>query len=78
MAAVLRETAIYLRRHLVLEPWGTPPAGSPLGPLLTPPETSAGDDETVMAERRTPDVVPDPELLHEPEVPVSGGRVSAD
>jgi hypothetical protein len=24
VVAVLRETALYLRRHLVLEPWGTP------------------------------------------------------
>jgi AI-2E family transporter len=35
VVAVLRETAIYLRRHLVLEPWG-PPA-SPLG-VLNPPQ----------------------------------------
>lgn len=27
VAAVLRETIIYLRRHLVLEPWGTPSSG---------------------------------------------------
>src|SRR5215204_6496658 len=26
LAAVLRETVVYLREHLVLEPWGTPPA----------------------------------------------------
>ena len=25
IAAVLRETAVYLRRHLVLEPWGRVP-----------------------------------------------------
>ena len=30
IAAVLRETVVYLRRHLVLEPWGRPrPARSP-------------------------------------------------
>jgi predicted PurR-regulated permease PerM len=34
IAAVTRETVIYLRRHLVLEPWGTP-AGLPQ--LTTPP-----------------------------------------
>ncbi len=28
LAAVARETAVYLRRHLVLEPWGTPRAGA--------------------------------------------------
>jgi hypothetical protein len=27
VAAVIRETVVYLRRHLVLEPWGTPSAG---------------------------------------------------
>ncbi|MCZ4492109.1 MAG: family transporter [Conexibacter sp.] len=35
IAAMLRETVVYLRRHLVLEPWGTPSAvalsGSPPG-----------------------------------------------
>lgn len=39
IAAVVRETAIYLRRHLVLEPWG--PAADPLavagGPSPPPP-----------------------------------------
>lgn len=38
IAAVLRETAVYLRRHLVLEPWGT---ASPLvvsPPVKAPPE----------------------------------------
>jgi predicted PurR-regulated permease PerM len=32
VAAVIRETVVYLRRHLVLEPWGTrPPTTEPLG-----------------------------------------------
>ena len=31
IAAVLRETVVYLRRHLVLEPWGTPSAGALAG-----------------------------------------------
>jgi len=31
IAAVLRETVVYLRRHLVLEPWGTPAAGALAG-----------------------------------------------
>src|SRR3954451_1938444 len=35
IAAMLRETVVYLRRHLVLEPWGTPTvvalSGSPPG-----------------------------------------------
>ena len=28
---MLRETVVYLRRHLVLEPWGTPAAGALAG-----------------------------------------------
>jgi hypothetical protein len=43
LAAVVRETVVYLRRHLILEPWGAPAqnAGggtSPLGgtPALAP------------------------------------------
>jgi len=48
LAAVARETVVYLRRHLVLEPWGTPHARD-----LPPPEPArcpecdsevAGDD----------------------------------
>ncbi|HWT23877.1 MAG TPA: AI-2E family transporter, partial [Solirubrobacteraceae bacterium] len=31
IAAVLRETVVYFRRHLVLEPWGTPPAAALAG-----------------------------------------------
>ena len=31
IAAVLRETVVYLRRHLVLEPWSTAPAGALAG-----------------------------------------------
>jgi predicted PurR-regulated permease PerM len=36
IAAMLRETVVYLRRHLVLEPWGTPTLLS-LGGLSPPP-----------------------------------------
>ncbi len=32
LTAIARETVIYLRRHLVLEPWGTPPPPGPPGP----------------------------------------------
>jgi predicted PurR-regulated permease PerM len=50
LAAMLRETVVYLRRHLVLEPWGTPSALSLSGPA--PPDrrcaecgaTAARDD----------------------------------
>jgi predicted PurR-regulated permease PerM len=42
LAAVVRETVVYLRAHVVLEPWGTPTAaavaagGLPARPLLSP------------------------------------------
>ena len=41
IAAVLRETVVYLRRHLVLEPWNTPPAAALAGAgsgVAGPPE----------------------------------------
>ena len=42
LAAVLRETVVYLRQHLVLEPWGTPPAGAlGLGPPRHRPDAAA-------------------------------------
>jgi hypothetical protein len=31
LAALARETVLYLRRHLVLEPWGTPSAAEVVG-----------------------------------------------
>src|SRR6202012_3570121 len=37
VSAVLRETVLYLRRHLVLEPWGTF-AGPGTGVLAVPPD----------------------------------------
>jgi predicted PurR-regulated permease PerM len=39
IAAMIRETAIYLRRHLLMEPWGTPSAAA-----LTDTQTDAADD----------------------------------
>jgi hypothetical protein len=36
IAAVVRETVLYLRRHMVLEPWGATTSGAPLPPLLGP------------------------------------------
>src|ERR687897_965239 len=42
LAAVLRETVVYLREHLVLEPWGTPTAAD-LG--HTPPAAAPPPDE---------------------------------
>ena len=41
LAAVVRETVVYLRRHLVLEPWGT----APLPVDGPPPEPPRGEGE---------------------------------
>ncbi|TDW95404.1 putative PurR-regulated permease PerM [Kribbella pratensis] len=49
LAAVARETALYLRRHLMMEPWGTPtaavlranPPGSSAVTAATPPTAKA-------------------------------------
>jgi predicted PurR-regulated permease PerM len=41
IAAVLRETILHLRRHLILEPWGTPTAEALTGPDETPTATTA-------------------------------------
>ena len=49
LAAVLRETVVYLRQHLVLEPWGTPSAEA-LGLVPPVPPPAAGG-----AERRCPE-----------------------
>lgn len=40
IAAMLRETVVYLRRHLVLEPWGTPTAAALAGRATGPPPPS--------------------------------------
>jgi predicted PurR-regulated permease PerM len=50
IAAVVRETVVYLRRHLVLEPWGsTEPAAiagaGPAGPALPPPSAEEEREE---------------------------------
>ncbi len=44
IAAMLRETVVYLRRHTVLEPWGTPPAWALAGVGATgpPPRPASG------------------------------------
>lgn len=61
-AAVLRETVIYLRRHLVLEPWMT--AGPGAG-VDAPPQTS---DAT------RPETAPEHAPLVSPEVEVQDGE----
>ena len=53
IAAILRETAVYMRRHVRLEPWDLPsvaPAGPSFGPEPQPeappgPEPEAGEEE---------------------------------
>jgi predicted PurR-regulated permease PerM len=42
IAAVARETAVYLRRHLVLEPWNTPAAGALATATAPPPPVVVG------------------------------------
>ncbi|MEA2305088.1 MAG: hypothetical protein QOH43_2368, partial [Solirubrobacteraceae bacterium] len=42
LAAIARETGDYLRRHLVLEPWGTT---LPTGPLEDPDAEPPDPDE---------------------------------
>ena len=60
VSAVLRETVVYLRRHLVLEPWTTAvagvgaSAGLDLGPGGAPPGADAGADASGA------DAVPEP------------------
>jgi predicted PurR-regulated permease PerM len=78
VASVLRETIVYLRKHLVLEPWGTPsaaqlsapPEGGP-GTLLARDERSR-DPGDVDGVDRTPagDGARGDELPTEPEIPV--------
>jgi predicted PurR-regulated permease PerM len=52
IAAILRETIVYLRRHLVLEPWGTPSAQE-LG--KGPPGASANPGGEPPPDRRCPE-----------------------
>ncbi len=42
LAAIVRETVLYLRAHLVLEPWGTPSAAILRSPPRPPPVSDAG------------------------------------
>jgi predicted PurR-regulated permease PerM len=57
LAAIARETAVYLNRHLTLEPWGpTSPLALPVAPLREahppPPESDAPDEERGVASGR--------------------------
>jgi predicted PurR-regulated permease PerM len=51
VAAVIRETIVYLRRHLVLEPWGTPSVAE----LRRGPPVAAGPACTECGAARPPD-----------------------
>jgi predicted PurR-regulated permease PerM len=48
IAAVLRETVVYLRRHLIFEPWGTP-GPLVLGPPAAPPDPAPPPDPPPVA-----------------------------
>jgi len=63
IAAVVRETVVYLRRHLVLEAWGTAPVvvgAAPPGPGA-PSSTSPGPDQPSGPPPPTPPPGPDRE-----------------
>lgn len=47
LAAIVKETVLYLHRHLVLEPWGTPSAATLRhpAPVATPPPPSPGGSQ---------------------------------
>ena len=63
IAALARETVIYLRRHLVLEPWGTPSAAE---------LTGAGTGVT--GDPKTPDELPPTVESERDEVGAGAGR----
>jgi predicted PurR-regulated permease PerM len=62
VAAVLRETGLYLSRHMVLEPWGTQPPPAAAGPG----ESKGSSPER--AEAPIPDELEESEPLRETEV----------
>jgi predicted PurR-regulated permease PerM len=73
IAAVLRETVVYLRRHLVFEPWG---AGQPIvianPALIVPPpprapEPQAAPEPEPASDAQPPDRAPDTASDAEPE-----------
>ena len=80
VAAVLRETASYLRKHMVLEPWGTPRAPPVEPPQEAPTQAGPGQAESPpepdgFAESDVTESISEPEeseSLGEPEVPVPG------
>jgi predicted PurR-regulated permease PerM len=71
IAAILRETAVYLRRHLVLEPWGTPAPAVVMAAAATNAE--AGDEPT-LEHAREPDEGTTEETDAEREAPAPAAR----
>ena len=88
VVAVIRETTAYLRRHMVLEPWGTPaPAGA--SPPPTPQPPSGPPEPAGSADRVRPPVSEhaaddpdgnsdDPDELTEAGVPIPGYGVTPE
>ncbi len=62
IAAVIRESGVYLSRHMVLEPWGTPSARA-LGKARASPPAEEGDGET---EDEEPEEAEKPSEAQEP------------
>ncbi len=88
VVAVIRETTAYLRRHMVLEPWGTPaPAGA--SPPPSPQRRSEPPEPAGSADRVRPPVSEhaaddpdgssdDPDELTEAGVPIPGYGVTPE
>ncbi len=77
ISAVIRQTVVYLRRHLVFEPWvvATPEGGAVLGPAIAKPQARAPDSggpvepetETPPGSELGPDRCPDCDTAAGPE-----------
>lgn len=56
IAAIVRETVVYLNRHLVLEPWGTMSTTEAMGLQPQPPAQAQSDPPTVESDPPTPTI----------------------
>lgn len=56
IAAIVRETVVYLNRHLVLEPWGTMSPTEAMGLQPQPPAQAQSDPPTVESDPPTPTI----------------------
>jgi predicted PurR-regulated permease PerM len=59
IAAIVRETAVYLRRHLVLEPWGTPAPAAVIAATEEDPPEPPPEELPTSAEPATELLEPD-------------------